>query len=53
VSKFGVYFQELLKNNIFIPPSQFECCFLSKSHSKEDIEKTLESIESSLKLALK
>lgn len=53
VSKFGVYFQELLKNNIFIPPSQFECCFLSKSHSKEDIEKTMESIESSLKLALK
>jgi len=48
--KFNQYFQKLLKNGIFIPPSQFECCFLSLMHDNEEIEKTLEIIGSSLKL---
>src|SRR5664280_938979 len=32
-NKFSVYFQTLLKKGVFIPPSQFECCFLSLMHS--------------------
>lgn len=49
--RFLVYFRELLKNNIFIPPSQFECNFMSGAHSEEDLDKTAQAIEDSLKVA--
>ncbi len=47
--KFNIYFQELLKNGVFIPPSQFECCFISLMHDDEEIEKTLENVDLALK----
>jgi glutamate-1-semialdehyde 2,1-aminomutase len=47
---FTSYFQTLLKNDVFIPPSQFECCFLSLMHDDEDIQKTLNSIEKAIKI---
>jgi len=47
--KFNVYFQTILKKGVFIPPSQFECCFLSIMHSEEDIQKTLEIIDEGMK----
>ncbi|MBE6485386.1 MAG: glutamate-1-semialdehyde-2,1-aminomutase [Methanosphaera stadtmanae] len=43
------YFHTLLENGVFIAPSQFECCFLSGQHSKEDIDKTLEAMEIAFK----
>lgn len=43
------YFHTLLENGVFIAPSQFECCFLSGAHTKEDIDKTLEAMETALK----
>lgn len=43
------YFHTLLENGVFIAPSQFECCFLSGKHSKEDIDKTLEAMEIAFK----
>jgi len=46
--KFYIYFQELLKNGIFIPPSQFETCFLSMAHSEEDLERTINAFDSAL-----
>ena len=49
--RFLVYFRELLKNGVFIPPSQFECNFISGSHTTEDLEKTAEAIEKALKVA--
>lgn len=51
--KFSVYFHELIKKGIFIPPSQFECNFLSSSHSDEDLEKLIIAIEDALKVAWK
>lgn len=51
--KFSVYFHELLNRGIFIPPSQFECNFISSSHTNEDIEKFIVAIEDSLKIAWK
>ncbi|MDW0151965.1 MAG: glutamate-1-semialdehyde 2,1-aminomutase [Nitrososphaeraceae archaeon] len=42
-------FYELLKSGIFIPPSQFETCFISYSHDDEDIDKTVESFAKALK----
>ncbi len=47
--KFALYFKTLLNKGVFIPPSQFECCFLSLMHSKEDIQKTLEIIDDGMK----
>jgi glutamate-1-semialdehyde 2,1-aminomutase len=40
--KFMLYQRRLLDNGMFVPPSQWETCFLSTEHSKQDIEKTIE-----------
>ncbi|HEY8522564.1 MAG TPA: aminotransferase class III-fold pyridoxal phosphate-dependent enzyme, partial [Nitrososphaeraceae archaeon] len=45
---FETLFWDLLKKNIFIPPSLYETCFISYSHSDEDIEKTIECYSDSL-----
>jgi glutamate-1-semialdehyde 2,1-aminomutase len=46
---FAHFFQELLSRGIFIPPSQFESCFLSSSHNLEDIETTIQAYYDSFK----
>ena len=50
--KFMIYHKKLLENGIFVPPSQFETCFISYEHSREDIEKTVDIFEESLKYAM-
>ena len=40
---FRKMFDELLKRNVFIPPSQFETCFVSYAHDEEDIDRTVEA----------
>ena len=47
------YFKSLLKQGIFIPPSQFECNFISNAHTMEDIQKTSDAIEIALGEAFK
>lgn len=47
--KFSIYFRELLKQGVFIPPSQFETCFLSTAHSKDDLESTIEAFDNALR----
>jgi len=42
-------FTELLKSGIFIPPSQFETCFISYSHDDDDIDKTVETFVKALR----
>ncbi len=42
---FGRFFQELLAQGIYWPPSQFEAAFISIAHSDEDIEFTIGVIE--------
>jgi glutamate-1-semialdehyde 2,1-aminomutase len=49
IDKFTQYFQTLLNNGVFIPPAQFECCFLSLMHSDDDIQNTLEIIDKGMK----
>lgn len=43
-AKFLAYHAELLKKGVFVPPSQFETCFLSNAHSSTDLEKTVETM---------
>ena len=47
------YFRALLKEGVFIPPSQFECNFISSAHSMADLQTTAEAIEVALAVALK
>ncbi len=47
--KFTIFFQTLLNKGVFIPPSQFECCFLSLMHSDNDLEETLTTIDTGIK----
>ena len=47
--KFSQYFHSLLEQGVFIPPSQFECCFISLMHDDVDLQKTIESIETAIK----
>ena len=35
------FWSHMLENGVFLPPSQFETCFLSSAHEKRDIEDTL------------
>lgn len=52
-NRFKKLFQTLLKNEVFIAPSQFETVFLSYAHSEENIEKTILAYEKSLKMVNK
>src|SRR5918912_4579321 len=40
---FRKLFEELLNYDIFIPPSQFETCFISYSHSEDDSDRAIEA----------
>jgi glutamate-1-semialdehyde 2,1-aminomutase len=39
---FAAFFQAMLANGIYLPPSQFEAAFLSTAHTEEDIQRTVE-----------
>lgn len=39
---FRIFFKTMLENGIYLPPSQFECCFLSTAHTKKDVKHTIE-----------
>ena len=41
---FSKFHELLLKNGVYFPPSQFEACFLSVAHSKEDIGRTIDAV---------
>jgi len=45
---FGKFFQQLLSEGIYWPPSQFEAAFVSLAHSKEDIQMTVDRISEAL-----
>jgi len=47
--KFGIFFWEMIRNGVFLPPSQFESWFLSSALSEEDIVKTEKAIYASIK----
>jgi glutamate-1-semialdehyde 2,1-aminomutase len=52
-TKFMDYHRKLLEKGVFLPPSQFETCFISIAHSKADIDRTVEAIRESLKHVMK
>lgn len=42
---FKKFFHAALKGGIYLPPSQFEACFVSLAHKKAEIDKTLDVFE--------
>ncbi|WLR46110.1 glutamate-1-semialdehyde 2,1-aminomutase [Halobacillus litoralis] len=42
---FTSYFQGMIEEGVYLPPSQFEGLFLSVKHTDEDIEKTIQAAE--------
>ena len=45
--KFAIFFWEMIKNGIFLPPSQFEAWFLSSANSEEDLSKINKAVDKS------
>jgi glutamate-1-semialdehyde 2,1-aminomutase len=53
IQKFQAYFLELLKQGVFIPPAQFETCFLSTAHTEENLKATINAFDKALRAASK
>lgn len=46
--KFAVFFWEMIKNGVFLPPSQFEAWFLSSAISDKDIKNIAVAIDKAI-----
>ena len=46
--KFGVFFWEMIKNGVFLPPSQFEAWFLNSAISDKDIKVIAKAIDKAM-----
>lgn len=46
--QYARYFSLMLEQGVYLPPSQFECMFLSEAHSDEDLEYTARAMERAL-----
>ncbi len=46
---FSAYFNRMLESGIYLPPSQFEACFVSATHDRQDFDKTIEAARAALK----
>ncbi|HKV48707.1 MAG TPA: glutamate-1-semialdehyde 2,1-aminomutase [Candidatus Acidoferrales bacterium] len=47
-AKFARFFQEMLKQSVLLPPSQYEALFVSAAHSDDDIGRTIAAAKQSL-----
>lgn len=50
--KFAKYFNAMLEQGIYLPPSQFEACFVSAAHTKNDLDKTIQANRKALEKVL-
>ncbi|HUI64352.1 MAG TPA: aspartate aminotransferase family protein, partial [Bacteroidota bacterium] len=41
--RFAEYFREMLRQGIYLAPSQFEATFVSAAHSDGEIDQTIEA----------
>ncbi len=47
--KFAIFWQKMLEEGIYLPPSQFEAWFISLAHGEKEIEKTIAVVYKVLK----
>jgi glutamate-1-semialdehyde 2,1-aminomutase len=50
--RFGVYFREMLRQGVYLAPSQFEAGFLSAAHTEEDIDRVIAASHQAMTVAL-
>ena len=46
--RFALFFQRMLANGVYLPPSQFESWFLSTRHEASEVEQTLTAVEQAM-----
>jgi glutamate-1-semialdehyde 2,1-aminomutase len=44
--RYGALFRGLLERGVYVAPSQFECLFVSTAHTTEDVDRTIDAVES-------
>jgi glutamate-1-semialdehyde 2,1-aminomutase len=49
---FAIFYREMLRRGVFLPPSQYEAFFLSNAHTLDDIDKTLLCVEEAYKIII-
>ncbi len=49
IRKYEKYFHSLLASRVFVPPSQFETCFLSTVHTEDELDATLDAMGTAVK----
>jgi glutamate-1-semialdehyde 2,1-aminomutase len=47
-SRFMRLFHALLERGVYVPPSQFETCFLSTAHTDEDVRRIVDAYDDAL-----
>ena len=50
--RFGIYFCEMLRQGIYLAPSQFEAGFLSAAHTDEDVDEIIAAGGQAMTVAL-
>jgi glutamate-1-semialdehyde 2,1-aminomutase len=50
IKLYAQYFKEMLERNIYLAPSQFEACFISLAHTKENLDRAIEASSDALKI---
>lgn len=46
---YGVFFREMLKQGVYLAPSQFEAFFVSTAHERSDLDQTIEAAFEAMK----
>jgi len=46
--RYGAFFRGMLGRGVLLPPSQFECAFLSLAHSQKEIDATVDAARAAL-----
>jgi glutamate-1-semialdehyde 2,1-aminomutase len=47
--RFAQFFIAMMEQGIYLPPSQFEACFLSLAHTQKDLDKTIEACDTAFR----
>ena len=52
MATYARYFRGMIERGIYLPPSQFECIFLSMAHTQEDFDRTASAMDEVLREVL-
>jgi glutamate-1-semialdehyde 2,1-aminomutase len=50
-ARYAKFFHTMLEKGVYFPPSQFETCFVSLAHSKNDVHETIQAAREAFKAA--